>query len=139
MALSHPEAEPATGFELEVHRFPFLTAPGAPPSHEATNSSARRLGAAPRGRNSPKREAVSAQKAAGFRGLPHGGMQPRRDDRRSANDDGLCPPELEEHRVSPDGDRPSRHRPPPTFIDENDGVHYHVERLVGRRRRRGFT
>ncbi|KAL7690200.1 hypothetical protein Plhal304r1_c013g0050311 [Plasmopara halstedii] len=41
------------------------------------------------------------------------------------------PHKLEDHGESPNGDRPKRHSPPPTRLDENGGAHYHVERLVG--------
>ncbi|CEG43739.1 uncharacterized protein PHALS_14032 [Plasmopara halstedii] len=120
-ALDHPEAGLATGFEHGLQRSP--TTPGAPPSHEMTHSSDRRLRTARTELDSPQREAVGAKSAPSSRGLPHSNMQIQHDAQRSPDYDGLCPQELEEHRESPDGNRPSRHRLPPTLLDENGGVH----------------
>ncbi|CEG35796.1 uncharacterized protein PHALS_00127 [Plasmopara halstedii] len=95
---SHPEAEPAAVSELGVQQFPFPVAKGAPPSDEVTFSSARRLGAALTERDNSQREADGAQSAPGSRVLPYSGLQPKKDARQNANDDGLCPPKFEEHR-----------------------------------------
>ncbi|CEG44533.1 uncharacterized protein PHALS_00889 [Plasmopara halstedii] len=130
----HQEAGPATSFEYGVQRFPFSTAPGAHPTHGVTNSSARRPGAAPTERDSAQRDAFGVQSASSSRGFPHSGMRHGQDAQQSSDGDGPCPGELEEHRESPDGGRPGRHRPPPTLLEENGDVHYHVERLVRRRR-----
>ncbi|CEG42059.1 uncharacterized protein PHALS_12365 [Plasmopara halstedii] len=110
-------------------------AQGAPFSHEATYSSAGWLESDPTERDSPQREAVDAQSAPSSLGFPQSGGQPPTDARQNADDAGLCLLKLDEHRESPDGDRPSRHRSPPNLLKENGGVHYHVERLVSQRRR----
>ncbi|CEG40605.1 FOG: Transposon-encoded proteins with TYA, reverse transcriptase, integrase domains in various combinations [Plasmopara halstedii] len=83
MALDHPEAEPATGFEHRMQQFSFPTAKGALPSHRVTHSSARRLGAAPTQHDNPQHEAVGTQSAPSSRCLSHSDMLTRHDAQQS--------------------------------------------------------
>ncbi|CEG43040.1 Chromo domain/shadow [Plasmopara halstedii] len=110
-ALDRPEARPATDSEHRVQRSPSPTMPSVPPSQEVTHSSAQWLEAVPTG------------------------MRPQRDAQQSPSRNEPHPQVLEKHHESPNGDRPIRQRPPLSLLDDNGGIHYHVERLVGQRRR----
>ncbi|CEG44739.1 Heterochromatin-associated protein HP1 and related CHROMO domain proteins [Plasmopara halstedii] len=138
-ALGHSKIEPATGSEHGVQQPPFLMAPSAPPLPAAMHSPAPRLAVAPTERGSPQGEAAGARRTLNHQERPHGVMLLQRDAQRSSDHESPHPQGLEVYRESPDGDRPGRHRPPPTLLDEIDDVHYHVERLVGRRRHQGQT
>ncbi|CEG41857.1 uncharacterized protein PHALS_12173 [Plasmopara halstedii] len=132
--LGHPEVEPATDFEHGVQQPSFPMEPSAPPLSTAVHSPAPRLGVATTESGSLQGEAAGTRRALNRQEHPHSNMLLQHDAQRSSDYEGPRPQGLEEHHESPDGGRPGRQRPPPTFLDENGDIHYHVERLVGRRR-----
>ncbi|CEG48916.1 uncharacterized protein PHALS_06709 [Plasmopara halstedii] len=138
-ARGHPEAESATGSEYGMQQPPFPMEPSAPPWLATMHSPAPRLGVAPTERGSPQDEAVGARRALNRQERSHSDMLLQHDTQRSADHDKPRPQGLTEHHESPGGGRPLCLRLPPTLIDENGDVHYHVERLVGRSRHQGQT
>ncbi|CEG43891.1 Heterochromatin-associated protein HP1 and related CHROMO domain proteins [Plasmopara halstedii] len=114
-------------------------APRAPPLHAATHSPAPLLGVAPTERGSPHGEAAGARRAFNRQERSHSDMLLQHDGQRISDHEGPRLQGLEEQHESPDGGRPGHHRPPPELLDASGDVHYHVERLVGRRRRQGQT
>ncbi|CEG43328.1 Heterochromatin-associated protein HP1 and related CHROMO domain proteins [Plasmopara halstedii] len=113
--------------------------PSAPPLPAATHLPTPQLGVAPTERGSHQGMAAGARRAPNHQERPHSDMPLQHDAQPSFDHEGSHPQGLEEHRESPGGNRPSRHRQPPTLLDESGDVHYHVERLVGRRRYQGQT
>ncbi|CEG50067.1 hypothetical protein F444_21326 [Plasmopara halstedii] len=117
----------------------FPMEPSDPPLLAAMHLSAPQLEVAPTDSGSPQGEAAGARRAINRQERPHSDMLLQHDAQRSSDHKGPRPQALEERHESLDGSRPGRQCLPLTLLDDNGDVHYHVERLVRRRRHQGQT
>ncbi|KAG3073961.1 hypothetical protein PI125_g22131 [Phytophthora idaei] len=105
----------------------------ADPAAEQLDAQGRRPGFA--GHSVPR---TSPPDGASLRDLlPSGRVRRSRHERRSSASEHTGP--AQSRRGDSQREDPGEARPPPALLDEHGELHYHVERLVARRRRQGRT